>query len=63
MTCAAQLIRREQGDCRLVFSSAKWIARHLARELEGSRLPRRLYVTDIPARDSAVGARAVQKLI
>ncbi len=53
MTCAAQLIRREQGDCRLVFSSAKWITHHLARELEGSRLPRRLYVTDIPASDSA----------
>jgi hypothetical protein len=60
MTCAAQLIRREQGDCRLVFSSAKWITRHLTRELEGDSPPVRLYVTDIPASDSAV--RTVKEL-
>jgi hypothetical protein len=53
MTCAAQLIRREQGNCQLVFSNAKWIARHLRQLLTAGNLPPRLYVTDIPASESA----------
>ncbi len=53
MTCAAQLIRREQGKCKLVFSNANWIARHLRQLLNAGARPKRVYVTDIPASDSA----------
>ena len=53
MTCAAQLIRREQGKCTLVFSNARWIARHLQQLLTAGNLPERVYVTDIPASESA----------
>ena len=53
MTCAAQLIRREQGNCKLVFSNARWIARHLRQLLEAGDAPKRVYVTDIPASESA----------
>ncbi len=53
MTCAAQLIRREQGNCKLVFSNARWIARHLRQLLKAGDTPKRVYVTDIPASESA----------
>lgn len=53
MTCAAQLIRREHGNCQLVFSNARWIARHLRQLLTTGNLPARVYVTDIPASETA----------
>jgi hypothetical protein len=51
MTCAAQLIRREQGECRIVYSNATWIARALQRVFES--LPSRVYITDIPCNERA----------
>jgi len=60
MTCAAQLIRREQGDCKLVFSNARWIARHLRQLLKAGDRPKRVYVTDIPA--SARAAIVIEEL-
>ena len=49
MVCAAQLIRRERGNCEVVFSNARWIARKLEAVLRPQETPRRVYVTDIPA--------------
>ena len=51
MTCAAQLIRRERGECRIVYSNATWVARHLQRVLESH--PSRVYITDIPCNERA----------
>ena len=48
MVCAAQLIRRERGNCEVVFSNARWIARKLDAVLCSQETPRRVYVTDIP---------------
>lgn len=58
MTCAAQLIRREQSDYQVQYSNAQWIARKLLSALKHP--PTRLYVTDIPADEPAV--EAVQAL-
>lgn len=58
MTCAAQLIRREQSDYQVQYSNAWWIASKLLSALKHP--PTRLYVTDIPADEPAV--EAVQAL-
>jgi hypothetical protein len=49
MVCAAQLIRRERGNCEVVFSNGRWIAQKLEAVLRPQEKPRRVYVTDIPA--------------
>jgi hypothetical protein len=61
MTCAAQLIRRERGNCRIIFSNARWITHHLS-QLAKDSLPGRIYITDIPAnvRAAAVVRALVQ---
>ncbi len=58
MTCAAQLIRREQSDYRVQYSNARWIASKLHSALKYP--PTRLYVTDVPADEPSV--EAVQAL-
>ena len=60
MVCAAQLIRREGPKCRLLFSNARWIASKLLEILKRDPLPKRLYVTDIPA--SSQCSEAVRQL-
>jgi len=49
MTCAAQLIRYEHGDCELQFSNARWIAGKLGALAKHGDRPARIYITDIPA--------------
>ena len=56
MVCAAQIIRREQGNCRVLFSNARWIGRKLREVAERAPVPERVYVTDIPANARAVAA-------
>jgi hypothetical protein len=41
MVCAAQLIRRERGDCEVVFSNADRIARKLEAVPGSQEMPRR----------------------
>jgi hypothetical protein len=53
MVCAAQLIRREGGNCEVAFSNARWIARKLEAALRSQATPHRVYVTDIPANGQA----------
>jgi hypothetical protein len=60
MVCAAQLIRRERSQSRVMFSNARWIASKLNAVCASSELPQRVYVTDIPADRQA--AQAVQEL-
>jgi len=61
MVCAAQLIRRERGNCEVVFSNGRWIARKLEAVLRPQEKPRRVYVTDIPA--DAKAAAVVTQLM
>ena len=49
MTCAAQLIRHESGNCELQFSNAKWIASKFVALAQRGQQPARIYITDIPA--------------
>jgi hypothetical protein len=56
MTCAAQLIRHEGGDCELQFSNARWIASKLTALAEREDRPARIYITDIPANVGCVPA-------
>jgi hypothetical protein len=58
MVCAAQLIRRERGNCEVVFSNGRWIARKLEAVLRLLETPRRVYVSDIPADAEASGVVA-----
>ena len=54
MVCAAQLIRREKSDCEIQFSNARWVGSKLRSILRREELPKRVYVTDIPADGGAV---------
>jgi len=58
MVCAAQLIRRERGNCEVVFSNGRWIAQKLEAVLRPQEKPRRVYVTDIPADTKAAAVVA-----
>ena len=49
MTCAAQLIRHESGQCEVLYSNAHYIVGKLSQVLRRKPLPERLYITDIPA--------------
>jgi hypothetical protein len=49
MVCAAQLIRREQSQCELIFSNAKYINRALQGREKQAALPAKIYISDIPA--------------
>jgi oligoribonuclease NrnB/cAMP/cGMP phosphodiesterase (DHH superfamily) len=49
MVCAAQIIRREKTDWDVQFSNARYIKSKLRKILKLERLPKRIYITDIPA--------------
>ncbi|MFC1676717.1 hypothetical protein ACFL3G_06595 [Planctomycetota bacterium] len=54
MVCAAQLIRRENSQCDLRFSNAKYIKSALARILRSSQMPHRIYISDVPANSNII---------
>ncbi len=60
MTCAAQLLRREDSHCELHYSNPRWIADKLAGLLKRDTPPDRIYVTDIPVNVRA--AEVVERL-
>lgn len=60
MTCAAQLIRHEKGQCEILYSNAQYIGGKLSQVFRRKPLPERLYVTDIPADERAT--EVVEKL-
>ena len=54
MVCGAQLIRREKSQCDVRFSNVKYINSILARVLQASHKPSRIYISDIPANAKVV---------
>ena len=61
MVCAAQLIRRENSDCDLYFSNARYIKSKLQEICRYREYPEKLYITDIPLNNDA--AAVVQQLV
>jgi hypothetical protein len=53
LTCAAQLLRREGGNCDVIFSNARYLSQSLARLTRQQPAPQRLYITDLPASEEA----------
>ena len=49
MVCAAQIIRRENNECLVLFSDARYISSKLKSLVKWASVPKRIYITDIPA--------------
>ncbi|HEX2949644.1 MAG TPA: hypothetical protein VHV83_08765, partial [Armatimonadota bacterium] len=54
MTCAAQIIRREQGKYRIVYSNALKLASTIIAHATTNTSLKRLYIADIPADEASV---------
>lgn len=53
MTCAAQILRREEGNCEIVYSNARYLPATLKRVSLSEPRPDRLYITDLPASEAS----------
>jgi hypothetical protein len=53
MTCAAQLLRIEKGDCEIIFANALYLSGTLTSLIKRDSIPLCLYITDLPASENS----------